>query len=65
MNWDTVEGTWKQLKGKAQTQWGKITNDEWDQIAGKREEIAGLIQKRYGQTKDEAERQVDNWFRDL
>ncbi|MBK8441507.1 MAG: CsbD family protein [Rhodobacter sp.] len=65
MNWDTVEGTWKQLKGKAQTQWGKITSDEWDQIAGKREEIAGLIQKRYGQTKDEAERQVDNWFRDL
>ena len=53
------------IRDRAQTQWGKITSDEWDQIAGKREEIAGLIQKRYGQTKDEAERQVDNWFRDL
>ncbi|MEZ5797534.1 MAG: CsbD family protein [Paracoccaceae bacterium] len=65
MNWDTVEGSWKELMGKAKTRWGKITGDEWTQIAGKRDEIAGLIQKRYGQTREEAEREVDDWFKGL
>lgn len=48
MNWDQVEGKWKQLKGKAQTQWGKITDDHWTQIKGTREEIVGLVQENYG-----------------
>ena len=65
MNWDTVEGSWKEMLGKAKSQWGKITGDDWAQISGKREEIAGLIQKRYGQTKEAAEREVDAWFRSL
>ena len=61
MNWDRIEGNWKQLTGKAKTQWGKLTDDDLDVIAGKREQLAGKIQERYGIAKDEAEKQVDAW----
>jgi uncharacterized protein YjbJ (UPF0337 family) len=61
MNWDTVEGQWKQIKGKVREQWGKLTDDELDVVAGKRDQLAGLIQKKYGIAKDEAERQVDDF----
>jgi uncharacterized protein YjbJ (UPF0337 family) len=64
MNWDIVEGNWKQFKGKVKTQWGKLTDDELDVIAGKRKELAGRIQKAYGVTKDEAEAQIKG-FEDL
>jgi len=65
MNWDTVEGTWKQLAGKATAKWGDITGDEWASISGRREEIVGLVQKKYGHAKDDAEREVDDWYRGL
>ena len=65
MNWDTVEGQWKQLKGKAQQKWGKLTEDDWDLVEGKREELIGRIQERYGRNRDEAEREVDDWSRQL
>ena len=48
MNWDQIAGAWKELKGKAQTRWGEITDDEWTQVKGNREELVGLIQRRYG-----------------
>jgi uncharacterized protein YjbJ (UPF0337 family) len=65
MNWDTVEGQWKQLKGQAQQKWGKLTDDDWDLVEGKREELIGRIQERYGRNRDEAEREVDDWSRQL
>lgn len=61
MNWDRIEGNWKQIKGKAKVQWGKLTDDDLDVAAGKRQELAGRIQERYGVSKDEAEKQVDSW----
>jgi uncharacterized protein YjbJ (UPF0337 family) len=63
MNWDRIEGNWKQLKGKAQMQWGKLTDDDFDVIAGKREQLAGKLQERYGLAKDVAESQVSEWER--
>ncbi|MDO8432489.1 MAG: CsbD family protein [Candidatus Binatus sp.] len=63
MNWDRIEGNWKQFNGKITQQWGKLTNDDLDVIAGKRTELAGRLQTRYGVAKDEAERQIDNWLR--
>jgi uncharacterized protein YjbJ (UPF0337 family) len=63
MNWDRVEGQWKQLKGKALTRWGKLTDDDWDQIEGKREELVGKVQALYGKQRDQAERDVDEWTR--
>lgn len=62
MNWDQIEGNWKQLKGRAQAKWGDITGDEWDSIDGRREEIVGLVQERYGKERAEAEREVDTWM---
>ena len=58
MNWDIVEGNWKQFKGKVKTQWGKLTDDQLDVISGKRIELAGNIQASYGVTKEEAETQI-------
>jgi uncharacterized protein YjbJ (UPF0337 family) len=58
MNWDIVEGNWKQFKGKVKGQWGKLTDDQLDVIAGKRTELAGKIQESYGLTKEEAEQQI-------
>jgi len=55
MNWDTIEGNWKQAKGKAREQWGKLTDSDWDQIAGKKDQLVGRIQERYGISKDEAQ----------
>jgi uncharacterized protein YjbJ (UPF0337 family) len=59
VNWDRIEGNWKQLKGKAQVKWGKLTDDQLDVIAGKREQLVGKVQEQYGISKDEAETQVD------
>ncbi len=61
MDWDRIEGKWKQFTGKAQEQWGKLTNDDLDVIEGNREQLVGKIQERYGVAKDEARRQVDDW----
>ena len=61
MNWDRLQGNWKQIKGTVKAQWGKLTDDELDVIAGRRDELAGKIQERYGIAKDEAERQLKDW----
>jgi uncharacterized protein YjbJ (UPF0337 family) len=61
MNWDRIEGNWKQITGKAKVQWGKLTDDDFDVIAGKREQLSGKIQERYGVAKDEAEQQISAW----
>lgn len=61
MNWNRVEGNWKQLKGSVKSRWGKLTDDQLDVIAGKREILAGKIQEQYGITQDAAEREVDEW----
>ena len=61
MNWDRIEGKWHEYKGKAQQQWGKLTDDDLDVIQGRREELAGKLQARYGKTRDEVEREIDSW----
>lgn len=58
MNWDIVEGNWKQFKGKVKAQWGNLTDDQLNVIAGKRDQLLGKIQESYGITKDEAEKQI-------
>lgn len=61
MNWETIQGNWKQVTGKAKEQWGKLTDDDMDVIAGRRDQLAGKIQERYGIAKDAAEKQVAEW----
>jgi len=61
MNWDRIEGQWKQIRGKVKEQWGKLTDEELDVVAGKRDQLVGRIQKNYGVAKEEAERQLKDW----
>jgi uncharacterized protein YjbJ (UPF0337 family) len=59
MNWGRVEGNWKQVKGAIKERWGKLTDDELETIAGQREKLVGVLQGRYGQTREEAEARVE------
>lgn len=61
MNWDRIEGNWKQFAGKAKESWGKLTDDDITVVNGKRDQLVGLIQNRYGIAKDEADKQVKDW----
>ena len=64
MNKDEIGGNWKQFKGKAKEQWGKLTDDDMTVIEGKRDQLVGKIQERYGYEKDQAEKEVSDWRRD-
>jgi uncharacterized protein YjbJ (UPF0337 family) len=65
MNWDQIEGKWKQIKGSARQKWAKLTDDDLEFIAGNRDQFAGRLQERYGIAKDEAERQLDEWRKNV
>ncbi|MFA3790265.1 CsbD family protein [Aliiglaciecola sp. SL4] len=62
MNDDQVKGNWKELKGKVQKNWGKITDDDLDKMEGIRKELVGKVQQSYGKSKEEAEEQVDKFL---
>jgi uncharacterized protein YjbJ (UPF0337 family) len=61
MNWDTIQGKWKQSSGAVKEKWGKLTDDDLTVIAGKKEQLVGKIQERYGVAKDAAEKQVNEF----
>ena len=65
MNWDQVQGKWKQLKGNAQAKWGELTDDDLDEVEGNREALEGKIQAKYGKSKEEAKREVDEFAASL
>jgi uncharacterized protein YjbJ (UPF0337 family) len=65
MNWDQIEGNWKQYKGKILSKWGKLTDDDMESIKGKRTELIGLLQSRYGRAKDQAELELDQWIKQI
>ena len=61
MNWDQVEGKWKQLKGKAKEKWARLTDDDLEVIAGNKDRFLGKLQERYGISRDQAERDIETW----
>jgi uncharacterized protein YjbJ (UPF0337 family) len=61
MNWDQVEGKWKQFTGSARERWGKLTDDDWKTIAGQKDQLVGRIQERYGIAREAAEAQAEEW----
>lgn len=65
MNWDQIEGNWKQFRGKVQEKWGDLTGDDLDRVKGKRDQLVGLVQEKYGHAKADAEREVDAWSKGL
>jgi uncharacterized protein YjbJ (UPF0337 family) len=65
MNWDRVEGEWKQLTAHVKSKWAKLTDDDLKNAGAKKDALVGKIQERYGILRDEAERQVDEWIAKL
>jgi uncharacterized protein YjbJ (UPF0337 family) len=63
MNWDQIEGKWKQYKGSFKEKWGKLTDSDLDVVAGKRDQLVGKVQERYGIAKEQAQREVDEYVR--
>ena len=62
MNRDVLSGKWKQLKGSVKEQWGKLTDDDLDVINGKQDQLEGRLQQRYGYAKDQAQKEIDDWY---
>ena len=65
MNWDQIEGSWKQHKGKIMSKWGKLTEDDIESIKGKRTKLIGLLQTHYGHAKEQAEDEIDQWTKQI
>ena len=61
MNVDILKGKFKEWTGALKTKWGEITDDEWTQIGGNKDRLVGIIQQKYGRTKEQAQREVDDF----
>jgi uncharacterized protein YjbJ (UPF0337 family) len=61
LNWDQIEGKWKQMTGGMRQKWGKLTDSDFEQIAGNRDKFLGKLQERYGYSKEQAEQELDTW----
>ena len=65
MNEDILKGNWKQLRGEVKSWWGKLTDDDIDRIEGSTEKLAGMLQERYGYSRQEAEHSVADFLERL
>jgi uncharacterized protein YjbJ (UPF0337 family) len=65
MNWDTIQGQWKQLSSNVKERWAKLTDEDLAKASAKKDELVGAIQHRYGVLRDEAEKQVDEWMKKM
>jgi len=63
MSDDILKGKWKQLRGQVQQKWGDLTNDDLDRIQGAQTEFEGLLQERYGYTKERARQEVNDFLK--
>ena len=59
MNQDILAGKWKQMRGEVKMWWGKLTDDEIDRIGGEKDKLIGLIQEKYGYTREQAEQEIE------
>jgi uncharacterized protein YjbJ (UPF0337 family) len=64
MNWDIIEGKWKQAAGVAKSKWGKLTDDDLQAVAGKRDQLIGKLQEKYGLAIDQIEKQLADFERE-
>jgi uncharacterized protein YjbJ (UPF0337 family) len=62
MDWNRIEGNWKEAKGKIKQKWGQLTDDDLTQVNGRRDQLEGRIQQRYGLAKDMVRKDVDDWL---
>lgn len=64
MNNQTLKGEWNQLKGSVKQKWADLTDDDLTHIEGDRDKLVGRVQERYGHSREDAERDVDDWRRE-
>lgn len=60
MNQDIFEGKWKEMKGQVKEWWGKLTDDDLEQVGGKADQLIGILQQKYGYTKEQAEKELND-----
>jgi uncharacterized protein YjbJ (UPF0337 family) len=65
MNWDRIEGNWKQFKGRIREKWGDLNDSDLERINGRRDQFEGVLQERYGIGRDVAKKNVDEWLKTL
>jgi len=65
MNWDQIQGKWKQMKGSVRQEWGSLTDNDLEMIAGSRDKLVGKLQERYGFVKEEAQKRADEFAKNL
>ena len=64
MNQDILKGKWNEMKGELKRKWGNLTDDDWMRISGDRDKLIGILQQRYGRTKEEVTREVAEFLTD-
>ena len=62
MNWDRIEGDWKQFAGKVKEKWGSLTDDDLTTINGRQDQLVGKLQERYGYTKERAQQELNEFL---
>jgi uncharacterized protein YjbJ (UPF0337 family) len=65
MDWDRIQGNWKQFTGRVKEKWGKLTEDDLTTINGRRDQLEGKLQERYGWAKDQVRKDVDTWLNSM
>jgi uncharacterized protein YjbJ (UPF0337 family) len=65
MNWDQIQGKWKQVKGSVRQEWGELSDNDLEMIAGSRDKLIGKLQERYGFVKEEAQKRADEFVKKL
>ena len=64
MNSNEIKGKFNELKGDFKKKWGELTDDDWKQIDGSKDKLLGILQQKYGRTKEQAQREMDDFWRD-
>jgi uncharacterized protein YjbJ (UPF0337 family) len=65
MDWNQLEGNWRQIRGRIRAKWAKLTDDDMAAIGGRKDQLVGKLQERYGKKREDLEREVDVWIRNL
>lgn len=64
MNTDTFEGQWRQMRGELRSWWGKLSENDFEKIAGKKDRLLGMLQEKYGYTREAAQQEIDRRFKE-
>jgi uncharacterized protein YjbJ (UPF0337 family) len=64
MNTDTFEGQWRQMRGELRSWWGRLSDNDFEKIAGKKDRLVGMLQEKYGYTREAAQQEIDRRFRE-